>query len=518
MNKSKKRSKFVSVLVYNRLFLLALALIMQGFIFFSFIKWLTPYITYYFGGSVVVFAAFFIYLANRKGKIEFRVAWLLPTIIAPVFGIFLYIVYHLNRGGLWLKRELNLAKQKNVPYFKADLENNVYTPDMRSQDLAAYLKSTSNYPAYKDCRLTFLDSGEIFFDDFLLQIEQAQKFIFIEFFIIYPDSAFEKMIEALKHKVDQGVEVRMMFDAFGSTTLATKRNLKYLRSLGIHAEIFLPVIPVFATHQNNRDHRKIVVIDNRIAYTGGVNVADEYFNYIHPRFNYWKDTAVRLEGPSVKTFTGMFLENWNITVRKKDRSESFDFFFNQDTGSFPSQSVVIPYGDEAPNDEDIAENVYKYILGKATKYVHITSPYFIVDSSLTEALCFAARRGIDVKIIVPAKHDHFITFCLGRLFLKTLIDNGIEVYEYTPGFIHAKEFISDDSFATIGSVNLDYRSLYHHFECGVFMENDPAIASMEQDFQDTLKDSHQITAQEYKKIPARIKLIGFLFKVFAPLM
>lgn len=514
----RKKSKFLSLFVYNKLFMLFIGLVLQFFLWFSFIRWLTPYISLYFGGSVALTAIFFIYLVNQGGKNEFKIAWLLPVTIAPLLGIFLYIFYHANHGGAWLKRELKLAKEKTKPFLQADLENTSVADNFDSKDLSTYLREKGPFPSYTNNKVSFIDSGEKFFDEFLVELKNAKQFIFIEFFIIYPDEAFETMLNVLKEKAAAGVEVRMLFDAIGSVALSTKRNLKYLHSCGIKAEVFIPLIPFFATQQNNRDHRKIAVIDNRIAYTGGVNVADEYFNYTHPRFNYWKDTAVRLEGPNVKTFTALFLENWTVSCKRKDRSEKFDTYFQTETGSFPSEGLIIPYGDDAQNEEDIAENIYMYILSKASNYIHITTPYFIVDNALMDALRFAGHRGLDVKMIVPSKPDHFITFCLGRIFIRDLISCGVKVYEYMPGFIHAKEFIADEKFATVGSVNLDYRSLYHHFECGVFMENVTAITQMEEDFQDTLKDCHQITLEEYKKIPLRIRILGRLFKVFAPMM
>lgn len=510
MNNKKNRSKFVSIFAYNKVFYLLLGLCIQGIILFSFLKWLTPYISIYLGGTVIISAAFCSYLANSSGKNEFKLVWLFPVVLFPVLGIFLYILYHNNGGGKWLKKELETVKEKNKKYFTGD--------SFSESDMSVYLKKFGNFPSYKNCRLDFMESGEKFFEKLLEDIKNAENYVFLEFFILYPDSAFERLIELLKEKVAQGVEVRMMFDAFGSIALSTKRNLKYLRSLGINAVIFLPIVPFFSTHQNNRDHRKIAVIDNRIAYTGGVNIADEYMNYIHPRFDYWKDTGIRIEGPAVKTFTGMFLENWNISTRKKDRSEDTDWFFQKTESSFPENGITIPYGDDALNNEDLAENIYMNILGKAEKYVHITTPYFIVDNGLKEALCFAASRGVEVKMILPAKADHFITFCVGRVCLKELIECGVQVYEYLPGFIHAKEFISDDCRATVGSVNLDFRSLFHHFECGVYLENTNMTAIMEEDFNNVLSQCHQITIDEYKKISKTKRFIGWCFKILGPMM
>lgn len=519
IEKSKKRSRLLSALVYNRIIIIALLLLVQFMGLVSFIIWLKPYVQWYLGGSVVVSMVFIGYLSNCSGKNEFKIAWLLPVLFFPILGIVLYILFHTNGGGMWMKRELVQAKKRTLGYLQDELNRPLSENYSDVKDLEFYLKHTGNYPSYENCTVDYLPSGEAFFADFLEKIKNAKKFIFIEFFIIAPDDCFERMVEILFLKVQEGVDVRIMYDAIGSVRLSTKRNLKYLRSLGIKAEIFSPLVPFFSTAQNNRDHRKIVVIDNEICYTGGVNIADEYFNFTHPRYDYWKDTAVRLSGPCVKTFTSLFLENWSITGRRKDRNESFDKFFDNKIPQFAdSKGLVIPYADDAYNSEDVAENVYMYIISNAKKYVHITTPYMIVDNAMMDALFFAANRGIDVKIIVPSKPDHFITFCLGRVYISNLIAHGVKVYEYTPGFIHAKNFSADDTLGTVGSVNLDYRSLYHHFECGVFMDKSDAVLDIEKDFQETLKDCTEITMERYKKFAWYKRLIGHVFRVFAPLM
>ena len=519
IKKSKKRSRFVAKLVYNRIIIIALLLVLQFFGLVSLIIWLKPYIQWYLGGSVVLNMIFICYLSNCGGKNEFKIAWLIPVIFFPILGIILYILFHTNGGGIWMKKELKQAQGKTITYLKDNLNQPLSSDYAEISDLEYYLKKTSNYPSYENCSVEYLPSGEKFFEDFLEKIQTAKKFIFLEFFIIAPDDCFERMVEILHLKALEGVDVRIMYDAIGSVRLSTKRNLKYLRNLGIKAEIFFPLVPFFSTTQNNRDHRKIVVIDNEICYTGGVNIADEYFNFTHPRYDYWKDSAVRLSGPCVKTFTALFLENWTITGHRKKQKENFDNFFTEnDSCKQEVKGLVIPYGDDAYNREDVAENIYMYIISNAKKYVHITTPYMIVDNAMMDALYFAANRGVDVSIIVPSKPDHFITFCVGRVYIKNLISHGVKVYEYNPGFIHAKNFTSDDCHGTVGSVNLDYRSLYHHFECGVFMEKNAAVQDIEKDFQETLKDCTEITMEKWKKIPWYKRLIGHIFRVFAPLL
>lgn len=263
-------------------------------------------------------------------------------------------------------------------------------------------------------------------------------------------------------------------------------------------------------------HRKIVVIDGQIAYTGGVNISNEYFNMEQRRFNYWKDNAIRIEGSAIKTFIAMFMQTWNISKKYDD---NYEYYLNSCDVSNEEKGVIIPYGDDAYNNQDLAEDIYLHIINNAKKYVKITTPYVLIDSQLYDALVFAVSRGVEVSIIVPSVPDHFVTFCMGRVFIKQLIDMGVKVYEYKRGFIHAKTFVSDDRFATIGSVNLDYRSLFHHFECGALLYDKPCIEDIKNDFSEMIEnDCKEFTQESYKSFPLINRMIGRIFKVFAPLM
>ena len=320
----------------------------------------------------------------------------------------------------------------------------------------------------------------------------------------------------LAKKASEGVEVRVLYDAMGSVLASSKFYVNYLQSKGINAQIFLPLFPIFSTQQNNRDHRKIVVIDGQIAYTGGVNISNEYFNMEQRRFNYWKDNAIRIEGSAIKTFIAMFMQTWNISKKYDD---NYEYYLNSCDVSNEEKGVIIPYGDDAYNNQDLAEDIYLHIINNAKKYVKITTPYVLIDSQLYDALVFAVSRGVEVSIIVPSVPDHFVTFCMGRVFIKQLIDMGVKVYEYKRGFIHAKTFVSDDRFATIGSVNLDYRSLFHHFECGALLYDKPCIEDIKNDFSEMIEnDCKEFTQESYKSFPLINRMIGRIFKVFAPLM
>lgn len=521
--KLKKNNKFLETLIYSKLLMIIILLLIQFALFAIFCLKLEPYTKYFIGGSIALSLLFATYLVNSPGKNEFKISWLIPVLILPVFGISLYFMYKLNFGGFSLNKKLQKIKQNSKNFFLDSPENkkalSIYP---KVEDISTYLMKTGNFPPFTNTSTEYFSAGEYMFPQILKDLKSAQKFIFLEYFIIEPSTIWDNVLQILKEKVQNGVEVRLMYDSLGSIAFSTNAYIDYLNSLGIKAQIFKKFVPIFDTGLNNRDHRKILVIDGKIAYTGGINISDEYINLNHKRFDYWKDTGIKIKGPAVRSFTSMFLETWNIQIPQKEKNnfvlEDFSKYIETSFPEVPQSGVVIPYGDDAYNNEDIAENVYNYILSKSHDYVHIMTPYIIIDNSLMNSLIFAAKRGVEVSLIVPSHYDHYITFCVGRKFIKTLIQNGVHVYGFDPGFIHAKVFVSDGNRGTVGSVNLDYRSLDHHFECGLYMYKTNVISDMEKDFQETKKRCTEITMDIYKKYPLHQRVLGWFFKIFAPLL
>ena len=514
---NKKFKSIMKKVLFSRLILFGLILLFQLSLYLLFILWLKPYFNLFLGSNVLIIFIFMIVLANSNGKNEFKIAWLVPVSIFPLFGVAMYLLYHTNGGGYKTKKKLLYLKNKTENLLK---ENANYSEKIKEfsevEGISNFLINSGKfYPSF-DSKVTYFKNGELFFDDFISKLESAKKYIFIEFFIIDLDESWEKIVSVLAKKASEGVEVRVLYDAMGSVLASSKFYVNYLQSKGINAQIFLPLFPIFSTQQNNRDHRKIVVIDGQIAYTGGVNISNEYFNMEQRRFNYWKDNAIRIEGSAIKTFIAMFMQTWNISKKYDD---NYEYYLNSCDVSNEEKGVIIPYGDDAYNNQDLAEDIYLHIINNAKKYVKITTPYVLIDSQLYDALVFAVSRGVEVSIIVPSVPDHFVTFCMGRVFIKQLIDMGVKVYEYKRGFIHAKTFVSDDRFATIGSVNLDYRSLFHHFECGALLYDKPCIEDIKNDFSEMIEnDCKEFTQESYKSFPLINRMIGRIFKVFAPLM
>lgn len=514
--KDKHGKAIIRKWVYSSIFFNFLLIAAQIAIFVLFLVRLQPYIEFYFGGSILLSATFMIYLSNCKGKNEFKITWLVPMVVFPLFGVLAYIMYHTNWGGRAVGRRLKHVKN----------QTDLLLPDVASAEtllisnediagLGRYLINKGRFYPHSQTKVQYFSSGENFLPDLYNSLKSAKKFIFLEFFIIDVDESWAFLLECLEQKASDGVEVRIIYDGLGSPMASSKSYQKYLAKRGIKSHIFQPLVPFFNTKQNNRDHRKIVVIDGEIAYTGGLNLSNEYFNEGENRFAYWKDNAIRIEGPAIRNLTTMFLQTWNIQTHKED---DYAKYISLPYKTYNESGIVIPYGDDAYNHEDIAEDVYLYILDNARKYVHITTPYMIIDNQMMETLIFAAQRGLDVSIIVPSVPDHFLAFCIGKTYLKTLVESGVHVYLYEKGFIHAKTFIADDNTATVGSVNLDYRSFFHHFECGTVMHDLPVIKEIEQDFQETLKDCVEMKKEDYKKIPSRIRLLGRVFRIFAPLL
>ena len=319
----------------------------------------------------------------------------------------------------------------------------------------------------------------------------------------------------LEQKVKEGVEVRFMYDGMCSISKLPYNYPRVLRMKGIRCKMFNPIKPVLSTQQNNRDHRKICVIDGKVAFTGGINLGDEYINR-KERFGHWKDTAIMLKGEAVQSFTMMFLQMWNLDERIGESFQKYLTPLSKENGR--DLGFVIPYADNPFDDENVGEEVYLHILNHAKKYVHIMTPYLILDNEMITTLTRAVKSGIEVIIIMPHIPDKKYAFALAKTYYAELIEAGVKIYEYTPGFVHAKVFVSDDDTATVGTINLDYRSLYLHFECGAFIYRNEVVAEIEKDFQSTLAKCQEITMKDVKGRSILSKVTGEVFRIVAPLM
>ena len=464
------------------------------------------------GGFVMVMA---LYLLNSDMDPTSKITWLVLISLFPTVGAPLYFYVKSELGHRVLKRRLNqLVKQTRsaLPQSISTLERlKEQAPD--EAPLANYLQKVGCHPVYDQCRLTYFSCGEEKFEALKEQLESAKRFIFLEYFIIDEGRMWGEVLEILARKAKKGVEVRLMYDGSCEFTTLTHDYPERLRQLGIHCKVFSPATPVVSTHYNYRDHRKIAVIDGCTAFTGGVNLADEYINEF-PKYGHWKDAAVMVEGEAVRSFTLMFLQLWNVA----ERAPEFTRWLMAHSDRYHvEKGFVIPYGDCPLDEHRVGERVYMDILNRARSYVHIMSPYLILDGELETALCFAAQRGVDVKLILPGIPDKKTPYALAKTYYKPLLDAGVEIYEYRPGFVHSKVFVSDDIRGVVGTINLDYRSLYHHFECAAYLYDCGCLSHMEADFQRTLEDCRRVDENQLRSRPWKQKLTGWLMKAIAPL-
>lgn len=512
----KAKSKVFGV-VYGRTAVIILLLLLQlGLMAFTF-TFLEGYATYMYGVFVILSVAAVIVIINDKGNSSFKMTWLLFVLLVPVVGVGFYIYVKTELGTKYIGKRLKYLRYETDPYMKQNREvlSNLKSSNPAGKNLAQFLYDRVGFPVYGNTVAQYFPLGEEKFPVLLEELKKAEKFIFMEYFIVAEGVMWSSILKVLEEKVREGVEVRFMYDGTCSIALLPYEYPKILNAKGIQCKQFAPVRPILTTTQNNRDHRKICVIDGKTAFTGGVNLADEYINQ-KVRFGHWKDTAIMLKGDAVQSFTMMFLQLWNVDERKP---ENYSRYLTKKVSGFHrSAGYMIPYGDSPFDNENVGEEIYMHILNHAKRYVHIMTPYLILDEEMISALCRAAKCGIEVQIIMPHIPDKPYAFYLAKTYYEELIECGVQIFEYTPGFVHAKVFTSDHDTATVGTVNLDFRSLYLHFECGVFIHHNPVVMEIEKDFQETLAKSKKVTLTDVRSRSLFVKAYGQILRLVAPLM
>ena len=507
-------------IVFSRTLIIILMLLLQILVLLGSFKWLGQYLSFIWEGMSFLGAFLIIYIINKDEPAEFKLSWIIPICLFPVFGALIYLFVAGNFGGIGLKAKLwqCMKETEGLLVTSEETREAVTKQPAVFRGFAHYMEHTAGFPVYHNSSARYYPLGEDKFEDLLIELKKAKKFIFLEYFIIEHGQMWDTVLDILKEKVQEGVEVRVMYDGMCSLVLLPYRYPKELKKLGIKAKMFSPIVPFLSTTQNNRDHRKILIIDGKVAFTGGVNLADEYINKV-VRFGHWKDVAVKITGEAVRSFTVMFLQMWNV-YEKGNEKENYNAYLEDIAFEEPlcSDGFVIPYGDTPTRKTEVGKTVYESIVNGATRYIHIMTPYFIVDREFLDTMKYAAQRGVEVSMILPHIPDKKIAYYIARTFYPELLRAGVRVYEYTPGFVHAKVFVSDDSCATVGTVNLDYRSFYHHFECGAYFYDNQVVGKVEEDFEKTLEKCQLVTEEYYKRIPLHQKLIGRVSSLVAPLM
>lgn len=512
----KKKIKKIKTLIYGRTLIVLLAFVAQfAFMYVSFL-WLREYSYIVYGFFAVVSAIVVLHLFNAKGTPDLKLVWMLPITIFPVFGALFYLYITAQVDTRVLQKRLKELFGYTRKYIVQDPEvkRSLIAEDVHTGQFADYMLACDNSPVYGNTQITYYPLGDDQFPDILEELRKAERFIFLEFFIVEEGCMWDAILDILKEKAKAGVEVRFMYDGMCSLYLLPDFYPKIMEREGIRCKVFSPIKPVFSSRYNNRDHRKILVIDGKVAFTGGTNLADEYINR-KVRFGHWKDTAIRLRGAAAERFTYMFLEMWNVSERKP---EDYAKYKAPRCEEPLGDGYVIPYSASPYGEERVGKRVYLDILNTAKQYVHIMTPYLILDYEMMKALTYAAKRGVEVLIIMPHIPDKRYAFILAKTYYNELLEAGVKIYEYIPGFVHAKVFVCDDEKAVVGSLNLDYRSLYHHFECAAFLYRNSEIPVIKQDFVETLKQCQEVSVEDYKKQKLWVRLAGKCLRMLSPLM
>lgn len=512
---AKPKRKGLLNIVFSRLLIIVLLMAAQVGLLVWLLTWARGYLPHYATVQIVFTACMILYLFNSRGDASSKLTWMWLIALFPLAGAGFLLFTQLNIGNRTIHRrtaELIDKTRDALPQngdVLARLDGDIYGTD----DLCRYLNHSGCFPIYDQCEVRYFPLGDDMFPVLLEELERAEKTIFLEFFIIEEGYVWGRVLDILSRKAAQGVDVRVMFDGMCEIFQLPYDYVKRLEALGIRAKSFSPVRPFLSTHYNYRDHRKIAVIDGSVAFTGGVNLADEYMNRIK-RFGHWKDSAVMVRGDAARSFLLMFLQMWGITEKEPD----FSPCDRRMTEPIEAPGAVLPFADCPLDAYRVGESVYIDMLYRANTYVHIMTPYLILDGEMETALQYAAERGVDVKLILPGVPDKKTAFALAKSHYAALTEAGVRIYEYTPGFVHAKNVVSDGVRAVVGTINMDYRSFYHHFECALYMYETPCVADIEADFQGTLAQCREVTPESIRQEKLFYRLLGGVLKLIAPLM
>lgn len=462
-----------------------------------------------------------IYLINKPINPAYKLAWCTEIMFVPVFGGLFYLLLSVNntRRKFWKSIRETVAESKKHLKQDEDVLKDIEEISKHALPQAKYIHNLAKYPAYENTSVKYYASGEEMFIDMLDELKKAKHFIFMEYFIVHEGAFWDSILQVLKEKVLEGVEVKLIYDDMGSVSTLPPNYFMELRMYGIECYSFNPLNPILSLRLNNRDHRKITVIDGHTSFTGGINLADEYINQLDMN-GIWKDTGVMLKGEATWNFSVMFLQMWSHVSGKPVDYEKYHLKRKE----FPADCMeradgfVQPYADNPTLSEVLAENVYLNMIHRATNYIYITTPYLIVDNEMITALKLAAQSGIDVRIVTPGMPDKPAVFMMTRSFYEPLTKAGVKIYEYTPGFIHSKMMVVDDNYAVVGSINLDYRSLYLHFECAAFIYHSKENIAIKEDIESIIEESKEITYESCLELNRPYRLWQALLRLYAPLL
>lgn len=459
-----------------------------------------------------------LWLVSKDINPAYKLAWTILILAVPIVGAVIYFLFGKSRLARDLNEKLGEEYSRTAELLQEDEEDR---DQLREKSLDAdvqsrYIRDHAGFPVYQKTHTQYFRVGEELYTALLEELKKAEHYIFMEYFIINDGEMWQGILDVLEEKAKMGVDVRLIYDDVGCVNTLPSDFQIQLRFRGIRCEVFNPFLPIVSVLLNNRDHRKITVIDGHTAFTGGINLADEYINR-KERFGYWKDTGILLKGEGVRSFTIMFLQMWSVLANERvdyERYKPHDWYEEE----FEDDGFVQPYCDTPLDHETVGENVYLNIINRAKKYVYIFTPYLITDNEVITALCLASKSGVDVRIVTPGIPDKKMVFMLTQSYYDTLLKAGVRIFEYQPGFLHAKSFVCDDEIATVGTINLDFRSLYLHFECGVWMYRSEAVLQIKEDALAIFRECREITLEECRKKKLPRRFAESVLRLFAPLL
>ena len=507
--------KKIAKLLFNRVFYVIFAMAVQlGWLLTIFLR-LAGYSRYMSFILDVISILVVLKIVNRKINPSYKLAWTMLILCLPIFGLVLYLVFGRSRIAAYMQDRFNemLMKSGNLLQTDPEIHDLLEAEDISACNQSDYIYHNAGYPIHGNTTAEYFQVGDDMFPVLVRELEQAQHYIFIEYFIIHDGVMWRTILDILERKVQEGVDVRLIYDDMGCLTTLPHKYYETMRSKGIKCQVFNPFRPILNIIQNNRDHRKFCIIDGYVGFTGGVNLADEYIN-AEQRFGYWKDAALRVEGDAAWNFTVMFLNFWNAF---RPSETDYNAFRPMPLVPPVSDGIVQPYADSPLDEEPMAETVYLNILAQAQRYVYIYTPYLAVGEEMLDALKNAAKRGVDIRLVLPGIPDKKLVFRLSRSYYLPLLRAGVRIYEYTPGFLHAKCWVSDDVTAVVGSINMDYRSLFLHFECGVLLQKNSQVAVLRDDVRATLPQCREIQVTECRtSLPGTV--LDSVLRLLSPLM
>lgn len=512
----RTRSKTTVKNSVGRMMIVGLLFIVQIAWIVALSLWLNDYsVTIYFiCGIAALLLSLRIYGARQLSS--FKMPWIILILTFPLPGVCLYFLF--GHKGVTKKMRKRFEKIDSGLFPEIAQDKNVLS-ELESKDFTAanqcrYIYDYGKYPVYKNSGAVFYSEAADGFEAQLEALKNARSFIFMEYHAIEEANSFSRLKAVLEERAKSGVEVRILYDDVGSVGFIDPGFIKRMEEIGVQCRVFNPVNPIINLFMNNRDHRKITVIDGEAGFTGGYNLADEYFNIVNP-YGYWKDTGVKLIGAAVKSLTVMFLEMWNAMG---ETDKTYEKYLKDCSDCPASDGYIQLYADSPLDNEPMGENVYLNLIKSAKHRLYIATPYLIITDEMERELCLAAKRGVDVRVITPGIPDKKLIFKITRSYYYGLVRDGVKVYEYTPGFLHAKQVLCDDYSAVVGTINFDYRSLYHHFENAVLMHGCSAVNDIADDFLKMLEASGEVTGQYREKKKSVLRISQCILRLFAPLL